>query len=76
MLDSLDTLIAFVLIITVVSLLITIVVQMITSAFNLRGKNVAWALAETFQTIEPELAVRATGLGKKLADRRLSRLLK
>lgn len=68
MLDSLDTLIAFVLIITVVSLLITIVVQMITSALNLRGKNVAWALAETFEAIEPKLAAQTKGLGKQLAD--------
>lgn len=39
MLDSLDTLIAFVLIMLVVSLLITIAVQMVSAALNLRGLN-------------------------------------
>lgn len=68
MLDSLDTLIAFALIFTVVSLLITIAVQMITSAANLRGKNAAWGLAETFETIAPDLAAQVEGKGKALAD--------
>src|SRR5208283_599692 len=36
---------------TVVSLLVTIVVQMITSVSNLRGLNLSWALAETFEAI-------------------------
>ena len=64
MLDSLDTLIAFTLIFTVVSLLVTIVVQMITSALNLRGCNLSYGLAETFETINPDLAKDA----KKLAE--------
>ena len=37
MLESLDTLIAFVLIMLVVSLLITIAVQIVASLLNLRG---------------------------------------
>ena len=68
MLDSLDTLIAFTLIFTVVSLLITIVVQMISTACNLRGRNLAWALAETFEAIEPTLVAKAKAKGKTLAD--------
>jgi hypothetical protein len=68
MLDSLDTLIAFSLIFTVVSLLITIVVQMISTACNLRGRNLSWALAETFEAIEPTLAAKAKAKGKTLAD--------
>ena len=59
MLDSLDTLIAFALIFTVVSLLITIVVQMISAGFNLRGCNLAWGIAEAFEAIEPDLAAKA-----------------
>ena len=46
MLDSLDALIAFVLIMLVVSLLITIAVQMVSSALNLRGLNLAAGLTE------------------------------
>ncbi len=68
MLDSLDTLIAFALIFTVISLIVTVAVQMITSVANLRGKNAAWGLAETFETITPELAAKVKGKGKILAD--------
>lgn len=53
MLDSLDTLIAFTLIMLVVSLLITIAVQMVSSLLNLRGLNLARALANTLVTISP-----------------------
>src|ERR1700745_2770488 len=54
MLDSLDTLIAFVLIMLVVSLLITIAVQMVSAAFNLRGLNLAQGLKRTFAVIDPD----------------------
>jgi hypothetical protein len=53
MLDSLDTIIAFALIMLVVSLLITIAVQMISSALNLRGLNLAKGLTETLKTVAP-----------------------
>lgn len=55
MLDSLDTLIAFVLIMLVVSLLITIVVQMCAAALNLRGQNLLSALDGAFAAIAPSL---------------------
>jgi hypothetical protein len=55
MLDSLDTLIAFVLIVLVVSLLITIVVQIIAAGLNLRGRNLLVALGSAFAVIEPDL---------------------
>jgi hypothetical protein len=54
MLDSLDTLVAFVLIMLVVSLLITIAVQMVSAALNLRGLNLAQGLKRTFTVIDPE----------------------
>lgn len=54
MLDSLDTLIAFVLIMLVVSLLITIAVQMASAALNLRGVNLAQGLKMTFGVIDPK----------------------
>lgn len=62
MLDSLDTLIAFTLIMLVVSLLITVAVQMITSALNLRGLNLARGLRETFKVVSPALADQAKDL--------------
>jgi hypothetical protein len=55
MLDSLDTLIAFVLIMLVVSLIITIAVQMTSAALNLRGLNLLKGLSSTFAVIAPEL---------------------
>jgi hypothetical protein len=55
MLDSLDTLIAFVLIMLGVSLLITIAVQMVSAAFNLRGLNLAQGLKRTFAVISPDI---------------------
>ena len=54
MLDSLDTLIAFVLIMLVVSLLITIVVQMCAAPLNLRGWNLLVGLKNTFAVIAPD----------------------
>lgn len=44
MLGSLDTVIAFAVIMTVLCLVITILVQMISAALALRGKNLANAL--------------------------------
>ena len=55
MLESVDTLIAFILIILVVSLLITIVVQMCAAALNLRGQNLLSALDSAFAAIAPSV---------------------
>jgi hypothetical protein len=64
MLDSLDTLIAFVLIMLVVSLLITIAVQMVSSLLNLRGFNLAQGLKRAFAVIVPNSEQEA----RKLAN--------
>ena len=66
MLHSLDTLIGFVVIMTVVSLLITLVVQMVAAALALRGKNLANALSLTFQTIDPKLGEHAHALAAQI----------
>ncbi|MDB6027381.1 MAG: hypothetical protein JWM68_3604 [Verrucomicrobiales bacterium] len=71
MLDSLDTLIGFALIFTVISLLLTIAVQLVTSLSNLRGKNLSWGVAEAFEAIAPDLKAKAGGQGKRLADQLL-----
>jgi len=74
MLDSLDTLIAFILIMLVVSLLITIAVQMVSAALNLRGVNLAQALKRTFGIIDPQSEEHAKPLanyifkGRYLSD--------
>src|ERR1044071_3933397 len=55
MLNTIDTVIGFAVIMTVLSLLITLVVQMVSATLSLRGKNLANALALTFQTIDPSI---------------------
>jgi hypothetical protein len=73
MLQSLDTLIAFVVILLSASLLVTILVQMLSSAFALRGKNLGNALALTFQSIHPDIGANAYALAERiLSDPRLS----
>jgi len=66
MLSTLDTVIAFAVIMTVLSLLITIIVQMVSAAFSLRGKNLANALALTFQTIDPNIGGYAHSLAAQI----------
>jgi hypothetical protein len=71
MLDSLDTLIAFVLIMLVVSLLITIAVQMVAAALNLRGLNLLNGMATTFTLIAPDVAQNASELARCVLKGRL-----
>jgi hypothetical protein len=66
MLNTIDTVIAFAVIMTVLSLLITILVQMVSAALSLRGKNLANALALTFQTIDPKLQKEAHSLAAQI----------
>jgi hypothetical protein len=66
MLNTIDTVIAFAVIMTVLSLLITIAVQMVSAAFSLRGKNLANALALTFQTIDPNIGQHAHSLAAQI----------
>src|SRR5256885_17107296 len=70
MLESLDTLIAFVLIMLVVSMLITIGVQMVSAAMNLRGKYLGQGLAHTFGTILPNMP-KADALACRILSGRL-----
>ena len=66
MLSTLDTVIAFAVIMTVLSLLITLVVQMVSATLSLRGKNLANALALTFQTIDPSIGKYAHSLAAQI----------
>ena len=66
MLSTLDTVIAFAVIMTLLSVLITIVVQMVSAALSLRGKNLANALALTFQTIDPKIGKHAHSLAAQI----------
>ena len=66
MLSTLDTIIGFAVIMTVLSLMITILVQMASAAFSLRGKNLANALSLTFQTIDPKIGQHAHSLAAQI----------
>jgi hypothetical protein len=66
MLNTLDTVIAFAVIMTVLSLLITIFVQSVSATLSLRGKNLANALALTFQTIDPTIGKFAHSLAAQI----------
>jgi len=71
MLESLDTVIAFVTIMLVVSMLITIAVQMLAAALNLRGINLAKGLVNTFNTILPGFEDQAQGFANRILGGRL-----
>lgn len=58
-LQYLDTITAFVVILLAVSLLITILIQMVSSLFALRGKNLLWGVSTLLETAEPGLKEKA-----------------
>ncbi len=67
MLKQLDTLIGFAVVMLVVSLLITIVTQMVSSLLALRGKNLADALQVMMNKIAPGIgAAQALGLAHEI----------
>jgi len=52
MLDQIDSLIAFIAVILLNSLLVTVITQMVVSAFNFRGHNLAWGLTRLLREIQ------------------------
>jgi hypothetical protein len=69
MLKQLDTVIGFVVVISLVSLMITIITQMVSSLLGLRGKNLADALEAMIHKIDPKIGEQA----KALIDQVLTR---
>ena len=55
MLKQLDTLIGFAVVMTVVSLLITVITQMVSTLFGLRGKNLTDSIRLLIAKIDPEI---------------------
>jgi hypothetical protein len=68
MLHHIDTLIGFAVAMSVISLLITIVTQMVSALFGLRGRNLSDAIEAMAHRIDPEIDAHLSGLAKKLAD--------
>src|SRR6266436_5213014 len=67
MLNQLDILIGFAVVMAVVSLLITLVTQMVSAALGLRGKYLAEALEAMIHKIDPTISEDIKDLGKNLA---------
>jgi hypothetical protein len=59
MLERLDTVIAFSVVMLGVSLLITVLVQMMGTLFGLRGTNLRWGLIQLISTVHPQFAGEA-----------------
>lgn len=66
MLQYLDTIIAFVVILLGVSLFITILTQMISTLLGYRGTNLLWGIKTLMGVIEPELETKAEQLATKV----------
>ena len=70
MLPYLDTLIGFAVVMLMISLLITILTQMVSALVNHRGSNLRWGLKTLFQNVDPtlytELAANANGLANEV----------
>jgi hypothetical protein len=66
--EQLDTLIGFATVMSVVSLLITTITQMVSAALGLRGKNLTDALQAMFYKIDSTVNQQVGDLAKKLSD--------
>ncbi len=66
MLEHLDSLIAFIGVIFIASLLVTVLTQMVSSIFNLRGRSLLWGLTSLMIEIEPDLKEDADKIAKKI----------
>src|SRR5829696_4371576 len=64
-LEHLDTVIAFAVMMLLLSLIITSLVQMFAGLFNLRGKNLLWGTEQLLRQLDPRLTTEA----RTLADR-------
>jgi hypothetical protein len=65
-LEYLDTIIAFIVILLGVSLLITILNQMISALLGYRGTNLLWGIQTVLSTVEPNLATKAKQLATEI----------
>ena len=65
-LQHLDTVIAFALVMLLLSLLVTVLVQMVVTALYLRGKNLLWATELLIKQIDPDLEAEARNLAERV----------
>jgi hypothetical protein len=76
MLEQIDIAVGFAVIMLLLSLIVTVIVQAIAAAFDLRGRNLVWGLTKLLHQISPEFELPAgrdwnekkSTLGKKIAE--------
>lgn len=66
MLENLDTVIAFSVVMLLLSLMITALVQMVVSLTALRGKNLFWGVKRLLQQVDPKLGPHVEEIADKL----------
>src|ERR1035438_2040289 len=71
MLEKLDTLIAFAVVMLGVSLMITILTQMVSSALGLRGSNLLWGIETLLKELAPSLVGQTHDLAMQLLQHEL-----
>jgi hypothetical protein len=67
-LEHLDTVIAFVVIITGVSLMVTLLTQMASACLGLRGTNLRWGIATLLKQLDPSLAPHAEQVSQAVLE--------
>src|SRR5262245_5031600 len=70
-LEHLDIAIALVVVMLAVSLLVTILTQMVTSVLGLRGENLRRGISDLISTVHPEAAKQADDIADKVLNHRL-----
>lgn len=65
-LEHLDTLIAFAVVMLLLSLIVTTLVQMATTALGLRGRNLFWGVRRLLAQVDPTLAPHAKEIANSL----------
>src|SRR5438046_69745 len=71
-LDRLDTAIAFVVILLGVSMIVTLLTQIVSALFAYRGRYLLEGLEQLFQTLDPALSDKAKGLAKNVLTHAVS----
>ncbi len=67
-LEHLDTFIAFAVVMLGVSLIVTILVQMASGLFGLRGTNLKWGVAQLLKMVHPEFAQHAEAMADRVLN--------
>src|SRR5262245_4327812 len=70
-LEHLDIAIALVVVMLAVSLLVTILTQMVTSVLGLRGENLRRGISDLISTVHPDAANHADDIADKVLNHRL-----